>query len=343
MAARQKPKPTETIALMASSCTAAASALTARVCTGLRFLWTAFILAHGVLTALSATAAETATPLKVKVSTDIVYASVDGVQLKCDVYTPADGETAGARPAVLLIHGGAWSAGSRRTMGGYGMRLARAGMVAVAIDYRLAPTWKFPTQVDDVRLAMLWAAEQADQLGINPQRIGLFGYSAGGHLACMIGTLVDEPLETRLATTSWASDDPRLQQLPQPLAICAGGPPCDLTVLSPKNGGLAFFLGGSPAEVPKAYVAASPISHASAGDVPTLYVHGERDAIVPHDSSRSLYEAQRKAGVQSEFLTIPKQGHLYTFICSETAEATVEFFQKWLQPQPPQSIPKSSL
>ncbi len=290
------------------------------------------LLAVSLLAALASptVAAEpTAAFPAVSISTDQVYGTAEGVKLLCDVYRPADPAAAAQqRPAVLLIHGGAWSAGSRRTMTSYAMRLARAGIIAIAVDYRLAPTWKFPAQVDDVRLAMLWTVGQAAELGIDPARIGLFGYSAGGHLACLIGTLVDEPLETQLSTTKWSRDDQRLAKLPQPQAICAGGPPCDLTTLHPDSTGLAYFLGGKLVDLPEVYTAASPLSHASSGDIPTLYVHGERDAIVPLQSSQALYEAQREAGVASEFVTIEKQGHLMTFLNPKTGEAMVEFFLK---------------
>ncbi len=292
------------------------------------------ILSVGLLGALASpglAAEATAASPQVSISTDQVYGTAEGVQLLCDVYRPRDAADATMqRPAVLVIHGGAWSAGSRRTMAGYAMRLARAGIVAIAVDYRLAPAWKFPAQVDDVRLALLWVVDQAAELGVDPARIGLFGYSAGGHLACMIGTLVDEPLDTQLSTTNWSRADRRLTELPQPRAICAGGPPCDLTRLPPEASGLAYFLGGKPVDLPEVYAAASPLSHASAGDIPTLYVHGERDAIVPLRSSQSLYEAQRHAGVASEFLTIEKQGHLMTFLNPKTGEAMVDFFQKQL-------------
>lgn len=299
------------------------------------------VFALALAAATPGTAAQSAAPAiavpHVAIATDQVYSTIDGTPLHCDVYTPQssqEAEAAQLRPAVLVIHGGAWSAGSRRTMSGYALRLARAGIVAVAIDYRLAPQWKFPAQVDDVRAALLWMVQQADHLGIDPQRIGLFGYSAGGHLACMIGTLVDESLETQATTSNWQSDDPRFALLPQPLAICAGGPPCDLAAIPAANTGLAYFLGGSPAEVPEVYHAASPVSHASAGDAPTLIIHGERDGIVPLQSSKALYRAQQQAGVDSEFLVMEKQGHMVTFLNPRAGEAMVAFFQQRLAATP---------
>jgi len=285
------------------------------------------------------TAAQDGPNFTVKVTPDMVYARSDDVELRCDVYSPVppagpDEVVPSLRPVVLLIHGGAWSSGSRRTMGGYATRLARCGIVGVAIDYRLAPQWKFPAQVDDVRRAMCWLASERDSLGVDPDRMGLFGYSAGGHLACMIGTLVDEPIETRAATSNWDPQDPRLTDLVRPLAVCAGGPPCDFTVIPKTSGGLAYFLGGSPAEVPGVYAMASPVTHASAGDTPTLFIHGERDAIVPMSSSRLLFDAQRKSGVPSEFVLIEKRGHMLTFIDPKTSESMLAFFQQRLLPAP---------
>jgi triacylglycerol lipase len=274
---------------------------------------------------------ETITAFKVKIDSAVVYASVDGVDLLCDVYSPVgEAGDANQRPVVLLIHGGAWSSGSRLTMGGHAMQLAKIGFVAVSIDYRLAPTWKFPAQLDDVRRAIWWVGTNSDELGIDTSRMGLFGYSAGGHLACLIGTLSDETSEIIATTTSLPPGDQRLQELDKPLAICAGGPPCDLSTIPSNNGGLSYFLGGTPAEVPHVYLAASPLNHASAGDIPTLYIHGERDAIVPVTNSESLFIAQQKSGVESEFVTIEKQGHMLTFINPKTTASMVDFFRRRL-------------
>ena len=276
----------------------------------------------------SALAVDSTTAFEVKIDTSVVFTPSEAVELLCDIYSPVERNTsAKGSPVILLVHGGAWSSGSRKALGGYALRLARNGFVAVSIDYRLAPRWKFPAQVDDVRTAIRWVSDHSESLGIDPQRIGIFGYSAGGHLACLIGTLVDESIETQAATSLWPVDDLRLHNSPKPAAICAGGPPCDLMGL-PK--GLAFFLGGSPQQIPEVYVAASPLTHASAGDVPTLFIHGLEDSIVPAQCSRSLYQAQRDVGVPSEFLAFEAQGHLLTFLDPRTADSMVDFFRRKL-------------
>lgn len=277
-------------------------------------------------------AAEATTAFEVKIETGVAFTATETVELHCDIYSPDTPEaSAKGRPAILLIHGGAWSSGSRRGLGGYALRLARNGFVAIAIDYRLAPRWKFPAQVDDVRTAIRWMSDHSESLGIDPSRIGIFGYSAGGHLACLIGTLADEPLETQASASLWPLDDQRLQNQIKPAAICAGGPPCDLMNVP---GGLAFFLGGSPQQIPDVYTIASPLTHASAGDVPTLFIHGLADSIVPVQCSQSLYQSQRDLGVASEFLAFESQGHLLTFLNPRTAESMVDFFRRKLNHPP---------
>ena len=290
---------------------------------------------------------------KVQVTRDIVYAMSGDLRLRCDVYNPAGvpnkddanaedtNPQAGAasattpadealRPVVVVIHGGAWSSGSKTMVGTYANQLAQAGAVAVAIDYRHAPLHKFPAQVDDVRDALVWIKENADEWKIDTQRVGLFGYSAGGHLACMIATLVDEPHDVVATTTQWNADDQRWKKLPTVKAVVAGGPPCDLTTIPPKNTGLEFFLGGTRAQKPDVYAAASPISFASAGDTPICFIHGEKDFIVPIQSSRVLYDAQVACGVKSEFVTIEKQGHMFTFVHPKTGVALREFMTRML-------------
>lgn len=295
-------------------------------------LLAALSLAGWLLLAAPLGAAEATTAFEVKIETGVAFTVAEAIELQCDIYSPVAREASvKGRPAILLIHGGAWSSGSRRDLGGYALRLARNGFVAIAIDYRLAPRWKFPAQVDDVRTAIRWMSNHSDSLGIDPARIGIFGYSAGGHLACLIGTLVDEPLETQASTSLWPLDDQRLQNQIKPAAICAGGPPCDLLNVP---AGLAFFLGGSPQQIPDVYTAASPVTHASAGDVPTLFIHGLADSIVPVQCSQSLYQSQRELGVASEFLAFESQGHLLTFLNPRTAESMIDFFQRKLNHPP---------
>ena len=258
---------------------------------------------------------------------DLVYASPAGQALQCDVFSPAG---RGRFPVTLVIHGGAWSSGSKTVMGGFAAKLAENGIAAVAINYRHAPEYKFPAQVDDVREALLWIHDNADNYHFDTARIGLFGYSAGGHLACMIATLQDESPDRVLTTSDWPANDDRWKRLPQIAACVAGGPPCDFQQLPPQNTGMTFFLGATRGERPDVYRAASPLSFSSAGDCPILFIHGERDFVVPITSSRSLYDSQLAFGVKSVFVPIEKQGHMVTFLHPKTSESMFEYLQTQL-------------
>lgn len=269
---------------------------------------------------------------------DLVYDTSHAQPLSCDVYLPTklqepsrgalqtDERGNLSRPAVVLIHGGAWSSGSKSLVYVHAQQLAHAGIVAIAIDYRHAPKDIFPAQVDDVRSALIWVKDHATEFSIDLDRVGLFGYSAGGHLACLLATLADEPLAEQLTTSTWSADDPRWAQLPKLKAVVAGGPPSDFRSIAPEDRTLAFFLGGTPSQCPERYAAASPAAHVSSGDVAICFVHGENDAIVLASDSRALFEAQQQQGVSSRYLLIAKQGHMLTFLHSQLRETMEQYF-----------------
>ncbi|MCG8653318.1 MAG: alpha/beta hydrolase [Pirellulales bacterium] len=263
------------------------------------------------------------------------YSSAEGKAGLCDIYSPATEPPSGGHPVVMVIHGGGWISGDKWTLEGYSRLLARNGFVAITINYRLAPQYKFPAQVDDVRQALLWAVENAGKLSIDIQRLGLFGYSAGGHLSTLVAALADEPLSVRAAASAWPIHDARWKKLPTIRAVCAGGPPCDFRTLPLDNTALAYFLGGSRRELPDVYEVASPTAHVSAADPVTQLIHGEKDLLVPIQSSLRLHQAQKTAGVDSRMETIPDQGHMVTFLNPKTRNKMLEFFQEVLVKTPP--------
>ncbi len=107
-----------------------------------------------------------------------------------------------------MIHGGAWSAGDKWNMRDHARQLAQAGYVAISINYRLAPQFKYPAQIDDCRAGLRWVHQVADQYKIDTSRLAVYGYSAGGHLAALLAT---DPLEG----------------LPRIKVAILGGAPCD--------------------------------------------------------------------------------------------------------------------
>lgn len=268
--------------------------------------------------------------ISVHVERNLRYSDQKGRAGRCDVYHPSSPPPPPGHPMVIVVHGGAWISGDKWTLEGYSRLLANNGIIAITINYRLAPTHKFPCQVDDVRQAMLWTAENAKEWNGDVNRIGMFGYSAGGHLSALVATLADEPIDVRSTASHWPPNDPRWSKLPKIKALCAGGPPCNFQRLPIDNTTLAYFLGGSRRDQPETYVAASPIAHVSATDPITQIIQGEADVLVPIAGSRAFHEAQQSAGVESRFLVIEKQGHMLTFLNPQTSKAMADFFKEVL-------------
>lgn len=230
------------------------------------------------------------------------------------------------RPAVVVVHGGGWLAGNKWTISGYAQQLSELGICVLNINYRLAPESKFPAQVDDVRDALVYLADHAEELSIDPGRIGLFGYSAGGHLSALVGVLEDESREVQSTASNWPVADSRWARLPRVAAVCAGGPPCDFQTLPLDNDALSYFLRGSRRQFPDLYTAASPLAHVSAGDPPIQLIHGETDMIVPLVNSERFAEASTDAGVSVCMTVIAKQGHIVTLMHPETQSQVSKFF-----------------
>lgn len=236
------------------------------------------------------------------------------------------------RPAVLMIHGGGWAIGDKWTLRTYCDRLAELGFVVINMNYRLAPRHQFPRQVDDVRQVLLQVVEHSDDWKIDLNRVGMFGYSAGGHLSALIGVLGNEDRSTQMLASEWPQDDPRWELLPSIAAVCAGGPPCDFRVVPDDNAGLSYFLGGTPREVPNNYLAASPTAHVSPGDPPTQLIHGEKDLLVPIENSEKFAAALMEAGVAVSLAVVENQGHLMTLFHPKTKQQVKDFFIQQLSP-----------
>ncbi len=117
------------------------------------------------------------------------YVTRDTSPLEADVYMP---HGSGPFPGMLVVHGGAWRIGSRAQLASAAAKFAEDGYTAVTISYRLAPQSIFPAQIYDCQAAVRWMRTHASEFKIDPQRIGGFGYSAGGHLVALLGTLDDD-------------------------------------------------------------------------------------------------------------------------------------------------------
>ncbi len=243
---------------------------------------------------------------------DVVYREVDGTKLTADVFRPANDKIA---PVVLMIHGGAWSSGSKWHLHDHARELAQEGYVAVTINYRLAPLYQIDKQVSDCRAAMEWLKTVNSDFNFDPKQVAVWGYSAGAHLACMLAT---QP----------QPDAPEIQ------AVVAGGAPCDFEYIPEQSPVLSLVMGGTRKEVPKVYESMTPLNFVNSKCPPTLLFHGTEDALVPYSTGRRMYEALKLQGVVADFVTVEGKGHLTTFLDSRARRESIEFLNKHLKPNP---------
>ena len=261
----------------------------------------------------------------VAVQADVPFASINGSELRLDIYQPAEQGSA-LRPAVVLIHGGGWTSLDKSTMQKMGQFLARSGFVAFAVDYRLlqGSQNRWPAQLDDVQRAVRWVRANAAKYGVNPDRVGAFGHSAGAQLAALLG-MEDTRDNSDPALAKYSS---RVQ------AVVEVSGPVDFTTREYGPEGRAFmagFLGAEYSRHPEVWQEASPAFHVSKDDAPFLIVHGTKDEEVPISQAQELYEKLQAAGVPVSFVKVD-DGHTFQTpeARRELAIQSLAFFQRYL-------------
>jgi acetyl esterase/lipase len=215
--------------------------------------------------------------------------------------------------------------GSRVQLAAIANTLAEHGYTAATISYRLAPKHPFPAQIYDCQAAVRWMRNHAAELKLNPTHIGGFGYSAGGQLVALLGTLNDD--DFREAGVPKDAPSARLQ------AVVAGGAPCDFRVLPADSKRLAYWLGGTPAEKPDAYRTASPAAFITADDPPMFFFHGARDLLVPAHSPQRMVALLTAAGVGAEMHLINDAGHIEALFDRTTLDLALAFADQHLKQQ----------
>lgn len=239
----------------------------------------------------------------------IVYHTADTYRLKCDIYQPIPATSSDQTfPTVLMIHGGAWRTGSKLSMLRHARRLTRVGYVVMSINYRLAPKYLWPAQIEDCRMALDWLNENATQYRIDKQRIGVFGYSAGAHLAAILATTNEKNASVKIR------------------AAAVGGTPAEFSWIDDDSTALVYWLGSTKKQDAALYRAASPITFTTADDPPFLIFHGTNDWVVPIQSARSLNTELKKNDVDTKLIEVDGSGHFATFSKIELMQDVIAFF-----------------
>jgi acetyl esterase/lipase len=265
---------------------------------------------------------------EISVQQDVVYGVKGSEKLLLDIYLPA-GPSTKPRPAVVLIHGGAWSSLDKGTMRNIAAFLARFGFVAVSVNYRLLHGSEnlWPAQLDDVQRAVRWLRSNSAKYNIDASHIGAFGHSAGAQLAALLG-MEDTRDNSDAALAKYSS---RVQ------AVVDVSGPVDFPAYhyDDNDGGLVNLLGGEYDKIPQIWRDASPVFHVAKSNSPFLIVHGTSDGSVPIAQAQEFHDKLQKAGVPVSLIRLVG-GHTF-----ETPEArlrlateTLTFFNQYLVVNP---------
>ena len=267
------------------------------------------------------------TPKVVATQKDVAYNGAHAAQ-KLDVYLA---QSDAPLPAMIFIHGGGWRGGSKNSVPGWLMNAVRDRWLSVvSVEYRFTDVGPHPAQVNDCLRAIQFVRHNAAKWNLDPQRIGVTGGSAGGHLSLWVALHDDAAVAE--------SNDPVERQSSRVACAVSFAGPTDWSLLSelehkhPAYRQLLGYEPGTPAKEmdAKAKVDVSPISFASKDDPPVLQVHGDKDDIVPIEHARNMNERLKSVGVKTELVIIAGANHGVAGAGPQVAERATTFVREQL-------------
>lgn len=238
------------------------------------------------------------------------------------VYTP---ENPGRYPAILDIHGGGWTARQVESDRPMMERLAQRGFVTALVSYRLGTEACYPAAVFDCKAAIRFIRANAKMLNVNPERIGLMGGSAGGHLAGL--TAFTAGLRRFEGIGPFPETDSSVQAC---VVMAASQDLLEANIKGTSSNALTFF-GNSCAEYPELYRQASPLTHIRKGSPPTIFIEGEKDTL--KIGRKEAMEKLEELGIETGLYTLKFAPHPFWMSdpwCAETVEIATRFFAKHL-------------
>ncbi len=258
---------------------------------------------------------------------DLEYDRAGERKLLLDLYLPAE-EPNEPLPVIVWFHGGGWRNGDKGLcrLAGYASR----GYAVASVGYRLSQEAVFPAQIHDCKSAVRWLRANAEKYRLDPERIGVAGSSAGGHLAALLGTSG--------GVKELEGEGANLEQSSRVQAVCNYWGPTDLLSVGKDSGEgprgkleevVVALLGGPIEENREKAAQASPVTHVSKDDPPFLTVQGGSDPIVPVSQVEVLHEALTKAGVESTLEVVKGAGH--SFDHPEIEKKVEAFFDRHLK------------
>ncbi|MCF8058666.1 MAG: alpha/beta hydrolase [Bacteriovoracaceae bacterium] len=232
---------------------------------------------------------------------DLEYLNIDGHSLKLDIVTSKENKDKSC-PCIVWIHGGGWRFGDKKDTIHRLYELARAGYVCVSINYRLTDVAIFPAQLEDCREAIKYLKRVGQNYKIDPDRIGVWGGSAGGHLAALLGTDIDNSAKVD-AVCTWFGAFDLLKMDEFPDGVKSRIPHLTADSLDGQ------LVGGDVREVGEIVQKANPSTHITGNEPPFLIMHGAKDDFVPYTQSVELHKLLLKNGVNSNLHIIKEASH----------------------------------
>ncbi|MBI3874485.1 MAG: alpha/beta hydrolase [Verrucomicrobia bacterium] len=266
-------------------------------------------------------------PEGTQVLRDLEYVPGGHERQKLDLYLPETGEKL---PLIVWIHGGGWQNGSKANPPGLAM--TRRGYAIASFNYRLSQHAVWPAQIQDCKAALRWLRANAAKYRLDPDHVGVWGASAGGHLVAMLGAAGDAKDFDVGENLKFSS---RVQ------AVCDWFGPTDFTQMSKFPSTIAHdeagspeskLIGGAIQENKDKAARANPITFVSKSAAPFLIMHGDKDPLVPFNQSELLEAALKQAGVEVTLVKIEGAGHGGPqFSAPENTAKVVEFFDRHLK------------
>ncbi len=249
-------------------------------------------------------------PENVIIERDVQYGQAGARPLVLDIIRPREASQK-PRPVIVFIHGGAWRGGDKSNGHGNLIPFAASGnYFCASVGYRLTGEAIWPAQIHDCKAAIRWLKANAQKYNIDPEKIGVWGPSAGGHLVSLLGTSGDvKELEGSNGSPDRTSRVACVVDFFGPSDFLAFAKFKRTEMPASRESPESTLFGGKVEEKRELARQASPVTYASADDPPFLIVHGTDDPLVPLEQAELMYSALKKAGADATFVKILGGGH----------------------------------
>ncbi len=269
-------------------------------------------------------------PKDVKEEKDIVYANVNGRELHLDIFYPSDSKEE-TLPGLVLIHGGGWRSGNRELVIPMAQKFAQKGYAAIAVEYRLSTEAFYPAAIFDIKASIRWLRANASKYNVNKKKIGIYGCSAGGHLAALIGTTNGyKKLDGDEGNNNFSSDVEAIIDVDGVVDFFGKGSE-EVYKKSGKPSAAHLWFGASAKENPEVWKEAGPINHIDKNTPPILFLNSGQPRF--HAGRDEMIQKLNYYNIYSEVHTF--EGIIHTFWLFEpwfdkTFQYTEDFLRRSL-------------